>query len=136
VLYEDVYEQYGNCMVKDKVCVVVGSVAYDDFNAAYSVTANTVYTMTQAREKFSRGLQIKLDRSKANGSWSDAQVTRQLTEVLQTYREGHCPVNIEYNSGSDISQFVLGEEWNVTPSDELLTRLNKLFGQEQIEVMY
>ncbi|MBE9567373.1 MAG: DNA polymerase III subunit alpha [Proteobacteria bacterium] len=136
ILYEEVFEQYGSCMVKDKVCVVVGSVAYDDFNAAYTITANTVYTMTQAREKFARGLQIKLDRSKANGSWSDVQITRQLMEVLQTYREGHCPVNIEYNSGSDISQFVLGEEWNVVPSDELITRLDKLFGEEQVEIMY
>jgi DNA polymerase-3 subunit alpha len=136
VLYEDVFERYSNLLVKDKVCVVVGSVSYDDFNAAYSINANTIYTMTQAREKFARGLQIKLDRSKANGSWSDVNITQQLTEVLQTYREGHCPVNIEYNSGSDISQFVLGDEWNVVPSDELLTRLDKLFGSDHIEIMY
>jgi DNA polymerase-3 subunit alpha len=136
VLYEDVYEQYSNSLVKDKVCVVVGSVSYDDFNAAYSINANTIYTMTQAREKFARGLQIKFDRSKANGSWSDSNVTQQLTEVLQTYREGNCPVNIAYNSGSELSQYVLGEEWNVVPSDELLTRLDKVFGQEYIEIMY
>jgi DNA polymerase-3 subunit alpha len=92
--------------------------------------------MTQAREKFARGLQIKFDRSKANGSWSDSNVTQQLTEVLQTYREGNCPVNIAYNSGSELSQYVLGEEWNVVPSDELLTRLDKVFGQEYIEIMY
>jgi hypothetical protein len=56
--------------------------------------------------------------------------------VLQTYREGHCPVNIEYNNGTDVSQFVLGAEWNVVPSDDLLIRLDKTFGAEQIEVMY
>lgn len=136
VLYEDVYEQYGSHLVKDKVCVVVGSVSYDDFNAAYSISANAVYTMTQAREKFARGLQIKLDRSKANGSWSDARMSQQLMEVLQTYKEGNCPVNIEYNSGTELSQFVLGEEWNVIPSDELLVRLDKVFGNEQVEVKY
>jgi len=136
VLYEDVFEQYKSALVKDKVCVVVGSVSFDDFNATYSVNASTVYTMAQAREKFARGLQIRLDRGKANGSWSDKAVISQLTEVLQTYREGHCPVNIEYNNGTDISQFVLGQEWNVVPSDELLFRLDKTFGSEQIEVMY
>ncbi|NOQ89364.1 MAG: DNA polymerase III subunit alpha, partial [Gammaproteobacteria bacterium] len=136
VLYEDVYEQYSNSLVKDKVCVVVGSVSYDDFNAAYSINASKIYTMTQAREQFARGLQIKFDRNKANGSWSDVNVTNQLSEVLHTFREGNCPVNIEYNSGTDISQFVLGEEWNVVPSDDLLTRLDKVFGSEQIEIMY
>jgi len=136
VLYEDVYEQYSHALVKDKVCVVVGSVSYDDFNAAYSINASKIYTMTQAREKFARGLQIKFDRSKANGSWSDSNITKQLTDVLHTYREGHCPVNIEYNSGTELSQFALGEEWNVVPSDDLLTRLDKVFGAEQIEIMY
>jgi len=113
-----------------------GAVSYDDFNAAYSVRATSVYTMTQAREKFARGLQIKLDKNRVNGSWSDANMTQQLTEVLNTYRNGNCPVNIEYNSGKDISQFVLGQEWNVVPSDELLTRLDKVYGEEQIEIMY
>jgi len=136
VLYEEVYQQYSSALVKDKVCVVIGSVSYDDFNAAYSVNASKIYTMTQAREKFARGLQIKLDRSKANGSWSDANITQQLTEVLHTYREGSCPVNIEYNSGTELSQFVLGEEWNVVPSDDLLTRLDNVFGSEYIEMMY
>jgi len=136
VLYEDVYEQYSNALVKDKVCVVVGSVSYDDFNAAYSVNASAIYTMTQAREKFARGLQIKFDRCKANGGWSDSNIAQQLTEVLHTYREGNCPVNIRYNSGSELSQYVLGEEWNVVPSDDLLNRLDKVFGQEQIEIMY
>jgi DNA polymerase-3 subunit alpha len=136
VLYEDVFEQYGNALERDKVCVVVGSVSYDDFNATYSVNANTIYTMTQAREKFSRGLQIKLDRSKANGNWSDSRITQQLTDVLHTYRDGHCPVNIEYNTGTDISQFVLGEEWNVVPSDELINRLDKVFGLEQVSLLY
>jgi len=136
VLYEEVHAQYAHLLVKDKLCVVEGTVSYDDFNASYRITASAIYDMAQAREKFARGLQIKLDRSKANGSWSDSATVKQLTEVLYTYREGHCPVNIEYNNGSDISQFVLGEEWNVVPSDELLTRLDKVFGGDQIEVMY
>jgi len=109
VMYEEVFEQYSNVLLKDNVCVVVCSVSYYDFNSGYSVNASTIYSMTQAREKFSRGLQIKIDRRRANGGWSDQQVTQQLTDVLHTYREGNCPVNIEYNSGTDISQFVLGE---------------------------
>lgn len=136
VLYEDVHAQYAHLLVKDKLCVVEGAVSYDDFNASFRITATAIYDIGQAREKFARGLQIKLDRSKANGSWSDATIMQQLTDVLHTYREGHCPVNIEYNNGTDISQFVLGQEWNVVPSDELLTRLDKVFGNEQIEVMY
>ena len=135
-VYEEVYEEYGSNLEKDKVCVVVGHVGYDDFNATYTITANAVYSMTQAREKFARGLQIKFDRSRANGSWNDARITQQLTEILQSYRQGGCPVNIEYNSGSELSRFVLGEDWTITPSDELLGRLGKTFGEEGVELIY
>ena len=51
---------------------------------SYRITATAIYDIAQAREKFARGLQIKLDRSKANGSWSDANVMQQLTDVFTT----------------------------------------------------
>jgi len=56
--------------------------------------------------------------------------------VLHTYREGNCPVNIEYNNGTDMSRFVLGENWNVVPSDDLLQRLDRVFGEDQIDMLY
>ncbi len=136
VMYEEVYSQYSHLLNKDKLVIVEGSVSYDDFNASYRITASAIYDITQAREKFSRGLEIKFDRSKANGSWSDAKMSQQLLEVLQSYRDGSCPVTIEYNSGNDISRLKLGEEWQVVPSDELLQRLDKAFGQGQVSVLY
>ena len=80
---------------KDKLLIVEGPVSFDDFNASYRITANAIYDITQARENFSRCLEINIDRKKINGSWSDAGVTTQLTDVLQTYREGQCPVCIQ-----------------------------------------
>jgi DNA polymerase-3 subunit alpha len=136
VLYEDTFEQFQHLLVKDKVLVVEGNVSYDDFNASYRITANNVYDMTMAREKFARGVQIKIDRNRYNGNWSDTGVSNKLKEVLHTYREGNCPVNIEYNNGTDMSQFVLGENWNVVPSDDLLHRLDRVFGEDQIHVVY
>jgi len=136
VMYEEVYEQYKHLLNKDKLVIVEGSVSYDDFNASYRITATAVYDITLARQKFSRGLEIKFDRAGANGSWSDATMSQQLLEVLQPYRDGSCPITIEYNSGVDVSKLKLGEDWQVVPSDELLLRLNKVFGQEQVSVLY
>jgi DNA polymerase-3 subunit alpha len=136
VMYEDIHDQYQHLLVKDKVVVVEGAVSYDDFNASYRITANAIYDMTQAREKFARGVEIKLDRGRVNGSWSDNTMMNQLSEVLMTYREGKCPVNIEYSNGSEISRYVLGEEWKVVPSDDLLYRLDKVFGKDYVDVIY
>ncbi len=136
VMYAEVYAQYSHLLVKDSLCIVEGSVSYDDFNASYRITASAIYNMTQAREKFSRGLEIKLHRLRVNGHWSDAHMSQQLQEVLQTYRDGSCPVTIEYNSATDSSRLQLGEDWKVIPADELLLRLDKVFGQNQVKMLY
>jgi len=63
-------------------------------------------------------------------------VTTQLTDVLQTYREGQCPVCIQYISSTEVTRLKLGDEWKVQPSDELLNRLQSLFSEEQIRMVY
>jgi hypothetical protein len=50
--------------------------------------AKMVYNITQSKEAISRCLEIDVDRSRMNGEWSDAMMTREPTSVLQTYREG------------------------------------------------
>ncbi len=136
VMYEEVYEQYKHLLQKDKLCIVEGTVSYDDFNASYRITASAIYNIEQARVKFSRGVQIRLDRGRANGDWSDQSVARRLKEVLQVYSDGASPVTIEYNTGRDSSRLRLGAQWQVTPSDELLARLQKTFGDDCIQVLY
>ena len=63
-------------------------------------------------------------------------MTRELTSVLQTYREGRCPVCISYNNGNEVSRIRLGEEWKVQPTDELLGRLERLVGEGFVGVVY
>ncbi len=136
VLYEEVHEKYSHLLVKDKLCIVEGSVSYDDFNASYRITASTIYDIPQAREKFSRGLKIKLDRSQANGNWSDSELSQQLMETLQPYKDGRCTVMIDYHNDGNTSCLKLGEQWQVMPSDELLYRLQQTFGKQQVSFLY
>ena len=136
VMYEEVYEKFGHLLHKDKLVIVEGAVSYDDFSACYRITANSIADITQAREKFSRCLEIKVDKTRVNGSWSDEKVTAQIGDVLRTYREGQCPVCIEYISHSELSRIALGEDWKVQPSDELINRLQHLFSDEQINIRY
>ena len=136
VLYEEVHEKYAHLLQKDKLVIVEGAVSYDDFSAGYRITANALYDITQAREKFSRCLEIKVDKTKANGSWSDDKVTSQLGDVLQTYREGHCPVCIQYVSDTEHTRLTLGDDWSVQPSDELMNRLRHIFSEDHINMIY
>ncbi len=136
VVYEEVSQKYGHLLTRDKCLVVEGAVSYDDFSAGYRITANTIYDMTQAREHFSRCLEIHVDKRKLNGNWSDETMLTNISDVLQTYREGSCPVCIEYNSGAEVTRMALGEGWKVRPTDELLTRLRTVFADDQVKVVY
>ncbi|MCW8922549.1 MAG: DNA polymerase III subunit alpha [Gammaproteobacteria bacterium] len=136
VIYEEAYEKFSHLLEKDKLLVVDGPVSYDDFNGSYRIVASAIYDMTQAREKFSRCLEINIDKTKANGSWSEAELTRNLSDVLQAYREGQCPVCIQYNSGKELTRMTLGDDWRVQPNEDLLGRLRHLFSDEQVNVIY
>jgi len=136
VIYEETYETFGHLLEKDTLLVVEGPVSYDDFNGSYRIVASSIYSMTQAREKFSRCLEINIDKTKANGSWSEVELTRNLTDVLQPYREGQCPVCIQYNSGAELTRLTLGDDWRIQPSEDLLGRLRHLFSDEQVNVLY
>ncbi len=136
VIYEEVYEKFSHLLEKDKLLIVDGPVSYDDFNGSYRVVASSIYDITQAREKFSRCLEINIDKSKANGSWSEAELTRSLTDVLQPYREGECPVCIQYNSGAEFTRMTLGDDWKIQPSEDLLGRLRHLFSDDEVNIVY
>jgi DNA polymerase-3 subunit alpha len=136
VIYEEISQKFGHLLNRDKLLVVEGTVSYDDFSAGYRITANTIYDMTEAREHFSRCLEIHVDKRRVNGSWSDESMLSNLSEVLQTYREGSCPVCVEYNSGAEVTRMALGTDWKVRPTDELLSRLRSVFNDDQVKVVY
>ena len=135
-IFDDVNEQYGHLLQKDKLLIVEGTVSWDDFNGSYNMRAQKVLDITQAREQFSRCLEINVDKSRINGGWSGPGMVQELTGVLQTYREGGCPVCVSYNSGSESSRMMLGDEWRVQPTDELLNRLEGLLSDGLVRMVY
>ena len=66
----------------------------------------------------------------SNGFVSD------LAEILQPFREGHCPVYIDYHGGVADARVSLGDTWTVHPTDELLHRLQQLTGDDSVVVEY
>ena len=63
-------------------------------------------------------------------------MVQELTGVLQTYREGSCPVCVSYNSSTESSRMMLGDEWRIQPTDELLHRLEHLLSDGMVRMVY
>ena len=95
--------------------------------------------MTQARDHYSKRLEIDLNGTALNSAslnGNGGNVIDQLTNVLQPFRNGGCPVWINYHTKGADTILSLGDDWKVQPTDELLSRLCTLFKEKDVRVVY
>ncbi|MFZ5620055.1 MAG: DNA polymerase III subunit alpha [Pseudomonadota bacterium] len=130
-VFSDVFEHHRNLIAKDRVLVVEGVLGYDDYSGGQQLTADRLYDIGQAREIFARRVVIEVDDAKAGNGFLQS-----LAETLRPFREGKCPVWIDYRNRAARAQVALGREWNVRPADELLHRLHELAGEGHVQVEY
>jgi DNA polymerase-3 subunit alpha len=130
-IFEEQFEKYNHLLNKDKLLIVEGKVAYDDYYGGYRITADSMYDITQARQRFAQRLEIRIDEKQAANGF-----VHELACVLKPFREGSCPVWINYRKAGVRASYALGAEWRVQPSDELINRLDALAGENNVQVVY
>ncbi len=130
-VFSEAYHKFRNLLVKDKLLVVEGTVSVDEYSGGFKMSAERVLDIDQAREHYARRLVIDVDVQQAPNGF-----TRHLAELLTPYREGRCPVWLDYRGCGARAHLALGPEWRVTPSDNLLARLRELAGADKVRVIY
>ncbi|HET6471655.1 MAG TPA: DNA polymerase III subunit alpha, partial [Pseudomonadales bacterium] len=116
-VYADVYEKHKAKIFKDAVLVAEGEVQQDDYNGSLKMKVGAIYTMDDARRRYADCLQIEVAGA------ASADLARRLRRLLAPHRQNVCPVAIAYRSPAAEGRLVLGPEWRVAPSDELLQSL-------------
>ena len=56
--FGEVYEKYRGIFTRDNLLIAEGALAIDNFSGALRLTVEKLYDINQARESFSRGLQL------------------------------------------------------------------------------
>jgi len=130
-VFSEAYNEYRDLIAKDRLLVVEGEVSIDDYTGGIKMSANKLYDIDHAREAFARQLVLKVDQKKAGNGF-----IRSLTEVLAPYRDGHCPVCVDYQQTGAVVKIQLGANWRVTPTDALMRKLDNLIGREGVRVEY
>lgn len=120
-LFTEQYERWRDLMLLDRVLVVTGNLVFDEFRNSWSLRADRVQPLEEARESVASHLQLRLDQP-GRSDEAVAQVAR-LKQVLQAFQGGRLPVQIEYRRSEALGSLRLGREWCVRPTDELLTRM-------------
>ena len=133
-IYSEVFERYREQLKIDNVLVVEGAARIDGYTGKLSVTAEKLYNIEEAREKFARCLMI---------DWiSEVEFPQQgkfnsaLSEILQPFVGGQCPVVINYHTHSVKATLQCGDHWRIHPSDELLERMERCLGEGKVNVKY
>ena len=130
-VFSRVFEQYRALIANDKVLVVQGGLAFDEYSGGMRLTADKIFEIDQARELYAKRLVLAVHSSLAGNGFMHS-----LAEVLKPFCQGSCPVGIRYSADAARAQLTLGEQWWVHPTDELLHRLRELAGDSRVEVVY
>ncbi|MBV7263713.1 DNA polymerase III subunit alpha [Photobacterium sp. WH24] len=128
MLFSDALDRYLDLIEKDRILVVSGQVSFDDFNGGLKMSAREVLDISDAREKHLRGLAISLTEGQIDHTFFE-----RFSKALEPHRAGTVPVNIYYQRSNARAKLTLGTEWRITPSDDLITDLKVLLGEQQVE---
>jgi DNA polymerase-3 subunit alpha len=130
-VFGEVYERYREAIVRDSLLVAEGALAMDSFSNTSRLNVEKIFTIEQARSAFARSLQVQWTAAQ-----SEPEAIKQLTAILQDFKGGQCPIEINYQSAVAKATLRLGDEWRVNAGDSLLNKLKLLFGKDNVEMKY
>ncbi len=136
-LFPEQYERTRDLLVVDRVLVASGSLVFDAFRNSWSLRAERVQTLAEAREGSASHLLLRLEQTRpAPGGTAAERLLGQVRQALAAYQGGRLRVLIEYRHPAGSGVLRLGPEWCVRPADELLKRLRGLLGTDGVAVVY
>ena len=132
-LMGETFDNYAAKVNKDQLLVIEGEVQFNEFSGGLAVRGSRVLDIDEARQRFSKGLEIDVsDTAMA------ADLSSRLKALLGPYRQSEraCPVHVLYRGQDAVGRISLGVDWKVAVSDELLHALRSAFGDNYVRVQY
>lgn len=133
-VFSELYDECRDLLSEDKVLLVSGGLVYDDYRGGFSIRADKVYELEQAREVFAEQLKLLLLSNELDSA--ARELVQSLQAALNPYRGGHCGVLMEYHRADATSLIRFGQDWQIRPADALIKRLRGLLGEDAVRVIY
>jgi DNA polymerase III subunit alpha len=130
-LYEEVFQQHRDIIVKDAILIIDGMLRFDDFIEAWRLQAKSLMDIDRARERFARRLWLRWP-----AEFDGPQGMNRFEQMLKPYLRGPCGVSVALNRDGYAGKVNLADAWSVRPTRELLDRLSALVGREGWYLVY
>ncbi len=130
-LFEDIYQQHRDIIVKDAILIVDGTLRFDDFIEAWRLQAKSLMDIDRARERFARRLWLRWP-----GEFDGPQGMNRLEELLKPHLRGPCGVSVAINRPGYSGKVNLADAWSVRASRGLLDKLTELLGRDGWYLVY
>jgi DNA polymerase-3 subunit alpha len=130
-LYEEIFQQHRDIIVKDAILIVEGTLRFDDFIEAWRLQAKTLIDIDRARERYARRLWLKWPTE-----FDHPQGMGRFEQMLKPYLRGPCGVSVVLSRPEYSGKMHLSDEWSVRPTRELLAKLSSMVGREGWYLVY
>ncbi len=130
-LYEEIFQQHRDIIVKDAILIVDGTLRFDDFIEAWRLQAKSLMDIDRARERFARRLWLRWP-----AEFDGPQGLNRFEELLKPYLRGPCGVSVAVNRADYSGKLNLSDAWSVHASRALLDQLTELVGREGWYLVY
>ena len=135
-LFADAFNQARGFMNKDAFVFIEGQVEHDDYTGALRMRGEQSRPLYEMRKSRIKALSLSVD-----GLQHTHELVAEIKRCLIPYcvpsdSGGCCPPTIAYRQNGYAGEFVLGSDWHVEPSDELIHRLKQLLGPESVRLKF
>jgi DNA polymerase-3 subunit alpha len=130
-LYEEIFQQHRDIIVKDAILIVDGTLRFDDFIEGWRLQAKSLMDIDRARERFARRLWLRWPVE-----FDGPQGLNRFEQMLNPYLRGPCGVSVVVNRPEYSGRLNLADTWSVRASRELLDKLTALVGREGWYLVY
>jgi DNA polymerase III subunit alpha len=130
-LYEEVFQQHRDIIVKDAILIIDGTLRFDDFIEAWRLQAKSLMDIDRARERFARRLWLRWPEE-----FDGPQGMNRFEQTLKPYLRGACGVSVAVARSDYTGRMNLADTWSVRPTRELLDKLSALVGRDGWYLVY
>ena len=130
-LYEEVFQQHRDIIVKDAILIIDGTLRFDDFIEAWRLQGKSLMDIDRARERFARRLWLRWP-----AEFDGPQGMTRFEQVLKPYLRGPCGVSVAINRPDYSGKVNLSDAWSVRASRDLLDKLTNIVGRDGWYLVY